>query len=87
MINELIVRQNCILETTATPGWREEIVPALEKQITWITAALLVTGEQEMDEEDTRRARREIEFLDKLLKTPDDLIKELSAAQGLRQKR
>jgi hypothetical protein len=87
MINELIIRQNRILETTATPGWSEEIVPALEKQIAKLEAEILEAGDNELTEEDTRRARRERQFLKKLLKTPDDLVKELSAAQGLRQKR
>lgn len=63
-----------------TPGWREDLVPAFQKQIDALTDAILKSGINEItDPILTTQKRREREFLKSLIDLPDRLLRDISA--------
>jgi hypothetical protein len=79
-------RTRTLTDLIDSKGWRDELAPALRKQIAAIEAAILEAGEKELDDTATREARRQRQFLLTLLDKPEQLIRDLNAGMKLSSK-
>jgi hypothetical protein len=62
-------------EMRESPGWREQMRPALDARIAEIERALCAVSEGELDAEETRAARRERQALVWMRDTPERLLR------------